>query len=179
MGRVHLGAVDPRCLVVRRRASERLDDLADVGGGHRVWDDEAARRGEGGRRERDPLREAARRLASEMDQLADHGRAVPMHRVGARAQRVANSLVPGLDQDPGREAGGRMHGRAAEHDQTHARGGALLLDRDVTGPHPSLLRHTGAHGRLDDPVSEPECADRTRFEEMGIGGFWQPCSLLN
>ena len=79
---VHLGAVNPGRGVVGGRPPEGLDDLADIGLGHLPRDGRAPGRRDRRRRERDRLRLAAGGLAAEVDQLADHRRAVPVHGLG-------------------------------------------------------------------------------------------------
>ena len=101
-----------------------------------------------------------------MRELAEDPRAVPLHRVAARAQRFDPAVVVGLDEDPCREARGRVDHRRAGDDQADPVSRALLLERDLALADAPQLHQGGAHRRLDDPVPDLEPSDRPGREEV-------------
>ena len=166
---VHLGPVHSRRGVVGSGAPEGLDDHPDVRRSHLVRHDGIPRRGDRRRRHGNRLGLTAGGLPPEVDQLPEHQGAVPVDGVCPNAKGVDDRLVPGFDQDPGREAGRGVDGRPPEDDQADAGGGALLLDSQVARTDPAVLREPRPHRRLDDAVADRAPADRAGLEEVRIG----------
>ena len=166
-----LDAVVAGGLEVRGRRGECVHDHAHLRDAHLVRRVRVARRGNRRRRERNGVSVSpARRLAAEMDELAEDARAVALHRVDPCTQRVDPVLVPGLGDDAHREHRRRVDDCRAGDDQPDAGARPLLLESDVAFGHASALDQSGAHRRLDDPVADREPADLAGREQMRIGG---------
>ena len=114
------------------------------------------------------IRLAARRLASEVDQLAEDAGAVAVHGVGAQPKRGHALRIPRFDDDPRGEPRRRVHDGGARDHQPDTAARPLLLERDLARRHLAHVDQAGAHRRLDDAVLQLDSGDDPRREEMRI-----------
>ena len=130
---VDLDAVVSSRLEVRGGRSEPIDDHADVGQAHLVRHARIALVRDRRRAHGHEVRLAAGRLATEMDQLAEHGGSVPVDRVGAEPESRDTVGVPSLRDYPRWEARRRVNDRCAGDDQPDPAARSLLLEGDLAG----------------------------------------------
>jgi hypothetical protein len=165
---VDFDAVVARRLHIGGRAAEGLDDRPDLDVAHLVRGCGVARLRDRRRAHRHHVGLPARRLAPEVDELAEDPGAVTVHGVAPSTHHRDAALVPCLEQNPSGKARRLVHAGAAGDDQPHAAARAFLLQRNLAVGDAPHLDQARAHRGLDDPVPDLDVADPAGSEEMRI-----------
>ncbi len=157
-----LGAVEPGLDQVLGRDPPALDDLVDLADGElvrRVGVPHRLHRRRGHRRR---LRLAADELSSQVHQLPDQPRPVPVDDVGLGCHRRHDLVEVPLDQLAGAQRRRRVHDAGPADDQADPTGGQALEVLDVAVGRHAALDQAGACGEGDEPVPQVEPAESER-----------------